>query len=241
MASKGQDPKVPQVQDEVIQTSARHDQPQQLSHDSSTAAEDTPTTPGSLIRSSENASPDFVDRICEDFCDYEVEDEAFSNDRVSPASSSGSSSPPSTEHLEFADKEAEELRSLFRRPLPPVPVTDSLATTRRPPSALPAFYFPTRTPPPRKMPSSNVPKPGPAKLSPKAGLEEWLAEAKQCHYLPEAVMKQLCEMVKECLMEGEYYNISTVPDLSLTFLSRVQYPTRLYPSHDLRRHSWSIL
>ncbi|PMD54598.1 calcineurin-like phosphoesterase [Hyaloscypha bicolor E] len=51
------------------------------------------------------------------------------------------------------------------------------------------------------MPNSSVPKPGPAKLSPKAGLEEWLAEAKQCHYLPEAVMKQLCEMVKECLME----------------------------------------
>jgi serine/threonine-protein phosphatase PP1-1 len=54
------------------------------------------------------------------------------------------------------------------------------------------------------MPTNpKVPKPGPAKLTPRAGLEEWLAEAKQCHYLPEAVMKQLCEMVKECLMEGE--------------------------------------
>jgi hypothetical protein len=55
---------------------------------------------------------------------------------------------------------------------------------------------------PRNMPAPNVPKPGPAKLSRNAGLEEWLEEAKQCHYLPEAVMKQLCEMVKECLMEG---------------------------------------
>lgn len=48
---------------------------------------------------------------------------------------------------------------------------------------------------------ANVPKPGPAKLPPGAGLDEWLEEAKQCHYLPEPVMKQLCEMVKEVLME----------------------------------------
>jgi len=47
----------------------------------------------------------------------------------------------------------------------------------------------------------NVPKPGPANLRPGAGLDEWLEEAKQCHYLPEHVMKQLCEMVKEVLME----------------------------------------
>ncbi|KAK0748510.1 Metallo-dependent phosphatase-like protein [Apiosordaria backusii] len=46
-----------------------------------------------------------------------------------------------------------------------------------------------------------APKPGPAKLRPGAGLDEWLEEAKQCHYLPEPVMKQLCEMVKEVLME----------------------------------------
>jgi serine/threonine-protein phosphatase PP1-1 len=48
---------------------------------------------------------------------------------------------------------------------------------------------------------ANVPKPGPANLRPGAGLDEWLDEAKQCHYLPEHVMKQLCEMVKEVLME----------------------------------------
>jgi serine/threonine-protein phosphatase PP1-1 len=46
-----------------------------------------------------------------------------------------------------------------------------------------------------------IPKPGPAKLSPNSGLDEWLEEAKQCHYLPERVMKELCEMVKEVLME----------------------------------------
>ncbi|KAL1883023.1 hypothetical protein VTK73DRAFT_98 [Phialemonium thermophilum] len=48
---------------------------------------------------------------------------------------------------------------------------------------------------------AGVPKPGPANLRPGAGLDEWLEEAKQCHYLPEPVMKQLCEMVKEVLME----------------------------------------
>ncbi|KAK4163015.1 Metallo-dependent phosphatase-like protein [Cladorrhinum sp. PSN259] len=48
---------------------------------------------------------------------------------------------------------------------------------------------------------STAPKPGPAKLSPNSDIDEWLEEAKQCHYLPEAVMKQLCERVKEVLME----------------------------------------
>ncbi|KKA29740.1 hypothetical protein TD95_003886 [Thielaviopsis punctulata] len=47
----------------------------------------------------------------------------------------------------------------------------------------------------------NVPKPGPANLSANSGLDEWLEEAKLCHYLPERVMKELCEMVKEILME----------------------------------------
>lgn len=54
----------------------------------------------------------------------------------------------------------------------------------------------------RQYAMANVPKPGPANLTPGAGLDEWLEEAKQCHYLPESVMKQLCEMVKEVLMEG---------------------------------------
>lgn len=50
--------------------------------------------------------------------------------------------------------------------------------------------------------SPNISKPGPAKLSNNAGLDEWLEESKKCHYLPEKAMKELCEMVKECLMEG---------------------------------------
>lgn len=49
--------------------------------------------------------------------------------------------------------------------------------------------------------ASSVPRPGPANLAPNAGLDEWLEEAKQCHYLPERAMKELCEKVKEILME----------------------------------------
>ncbi|RMJ07003.1 hypothetical protein BHE90_014855 [Fusarium euwallaceae] len=49
--------------------------------------------------------------------------------------------------------------------------------------------------------AASVPRPGPANLGPNAGLDEWLEEAKQCHYLPERAMKELCEKVKEILME----------------------------------------
>ncbi|KAF2791167.1 Metallo-dependent phosphatase [Melanomma pulvis-pyrius CBS 109.77] len=48
---------------------------------------------------------------------------------------------------------------------------------------------------------SDVPQPGPARLAKGAGPDEWLEQAKQCKYLPEADMKRLCEIVKECLME----------------------------------------
>jgi serine/threonine-protein phosphatase PP1-1 len=50
---------------------------------------------------------------------------------------------------------------------------------------------------------SDVPQPGPARLAKGAGPDEWLEQAKQCRYLPEADMKRLCEIVKECLMEGK--------------------------------------
>jgi serine/threonine-protein phosphatase PP1-1 len=50
---------------------------------------------------------------------------------------------------------------------------------------------------------ADVPQPGPARLSPGAGPDEWLEQAKQCKYLPENDMKRLCEIVKEYLMEGK--------------------------------------
>ena len=61
---------------------------------------------------------------------------------------------------------------------------------------------------------ASVPKPGPANLRPGAGLDEWLEEAKQCHYLPEPVMKQLCEIVKEVLMEGKAGHLPRLAQLS---------------------------
>ncbi|OJI96623.1 hypothetical protein ASPVEDRAFT_36022 [Aspergillus versicolor CBS 583.65] len=51
------------------------------------------------------------------------------------------------------------------------------------------------------MSDSGVPQPGPAKLKRNAGPDEWLEAAKNCKYLSEAHMKQLCEIVKEYMME----------------------------------------
>jgi hypothetical protein len=57
---------------------------------------------------------------------------------------------------------------------------------------------------------SDVPQPGPARLSKGAGPDEWLEAAKECKYLPEADMKRLCEIVKECLMEGTASSVSLI-------------------------------
>jgi hypothetical protein len=56
-----------------------------------------------------------------------------------------------------------------------------------------------------KMPESKIPQPGPAKLKRNAGPDEWLEAAKDCKYLSEPHMKQLCEIVKEYMMEGEWF------------------------------------
>jgi hypothetical protein len=148
----------------------------------------------------DHASPQIS--ILEDLDNYELDDEEYGDvDQCSTSSSSGSSSgsdSPTAKVVEYADDEPEEFPFRPGRSVSGIQVTNTYSVERSP---LPFFQFP---PPPPKMPNPKVPKPGPAKLSPRAGLEEWLAEAKQCHYLPEAVMKQLCEMVKECLMEGEY-------------------------------------
>ena len=54
----------------------------------------------------------------------------------------------------------------------------------------------------RAMTKEKVPKPGRAKLSPNSTPDEWLKCALNNQYLPEAIMKKLCEMCKELLMEG---------------------------------------
>ena len=52
------------------------------------------------------------------------------------------------------------------------------------------------------MSDKSVPQPGAARLKRSAGPDEWLEAAKSCKYLSEHHMKQLCEMVKEFMMEG---------------------------------------
>jgi len=87
---------------------------------------------------------------------------------------------------------------------------------------------------------AKVPKPGPAKLTARAGLDEWLEQAKQCKYLPESAMKQLCEMVKECLMEGKSSPRNFTSNL-LTKPSRKQHSTCQCTCNNMRRYSWPVL
>lgn len=54
------------------------------------------------------------------------------------------------------------------------------------------------------MADGKVPTPGPAKLSKNSSVDEWLQKALNNQYLPEQVMKKLCEICKEYLMEGHY-------------------------------------
>ena len=105
---------------------------------------------------------------------------------------------------------------------------------------------------------SDVPQPGPARLAKGAGPDEWLEQAKQCRYLPEADMKRLCEIVKECLMEGKSESWSCCLFTS-TFAPpphpglvaqvqrltsppfRVEHSTCFHACHGMRRYSWSVL
>ena len=65
-----------------------------------------------------------------------------------------------------------------------------------------------------------IPQPGPARISKGAGPDEWLEMAKQCKYLPESEMKRLCEIVKECLMEGKYGQVFSIYNGLIAFCGR---------------------
>lgn len=85
------------------------------------------------------------------------------------------------------------------------------------------------------MASRKVPQPGPAKLKRSAGPDEWLAAAKECKYLSEYHMKQLCEIVKEFMMEGRKTSSKQcAPLYSLIVPYRIEHPTSLNTCHDLR-------
>ena len=89
------------------------------------------------------------------------------------------------------------------------------------------------------MPPS-VPQPGPARLKRSAGPDEWLDAAKNCKYLSEHHMKQLCEIVKEFMMEGQ--KLCSVSGHSFAHSQcRIEHTTCLYTSYDMRRHPWPVL
>jgi len=75
------------------------------------------------------------------------------------------------------------------------------------------------------MTDSKVPQPGPAKLKRNAGPDEWLEAAKDCKYLSEAHMKQLCEIVKEYMMEGKLSPRDFSPeDINPVYQNRIFSP-----------------
>lgn len=83
------------------------------------------------------------------------------------------------------------------------PVLGHVYQSQRAPSTLSQYPKPgpaKMSEPERKK---KIPKPGPAKLSKNADIDEWLQCAFNNQYLPEQVMKKLCEICKEYLMEGE--------------------------------------
>lgn len=134
---------------------------------------------------------------------------------------------------EIGTARAVTITHITPRPLPELPPFSSrsllalpqLPDRRRPRGQSVRRERPSLAPPPSfKMPASNVPKPGPANLTKGSELPEWLEQAKRCRYLPEPVMKQLCEKVKECLMEGEFELGSLFGQPLLIYLRRVQYP-----------------
>lgn len=92
------------------------------------------------------------------------------------------------------------------------------------------------------MPDPKVPQPGPAKLTKGSGPDEWLKAALNNQHLPEAIMKKLCEMCKELLMEGRPPRKPPISQIQADFTYyRIQHSASFYPSNDLWRSAWSVL
>ncbi|KAL5318775.1 hypothetical protein ACEPPN_013841 [Leptodophora sp. 'Broadleaf-Isolate-01'] len=163
---------------------------------------------------------------------------------------------------EIGTARAVTITHITPRPLPELPPFSSrsllalpqLPDRRRPRGQSVRRERPSLAPPPSfKMPASNVPKPGPANLTKGSELPEWLEQAKRCRYLPEPVMKQLCEKVKECLMEesniqpvdtpvticgdihGQFYDLLELFRIAggMPGESNVQKPTTVISSDDI--------
>lgn len=92
-----------------------------------------------------------------------------------------------------------------------------------------------------RMSETEVPQPGPARLKPNAGPDQWLEAAKKCKYLSEPHMKQLCEIVKEYMMEGTLVPEGLRRRVLLMNPARVQYSAGVDARYDLWRYSWPVL
>lgn len=82
------------------------------------------------------------------------------------------------------------------------------------------------------MTDKTIPAPGPAKLKRNAGPDEWLEAAKNCKYLSEHHMKQLCDIVKEFMMEG-LCRISFFSFGRVAHFGRIEYTTGHFAGHDM--------
>ncbi|KAL3421557.1 Serine/threonine-protein phosphatase SIT4 [Phlyctema vagabunda] len=129
-----------------------------------------------------------ADATTVDQCDYEIELDSLIGDDFNITDST-------TRTTSSADRR-EPAQDEEQAP----PSAQPFCATRLPPLNRPLPPIPT-SPQPSTTMASNVPQPGPARLTARSSLDEWLVQAKQCKYLPENIMKQLCEIVKECLME----------------------------------------
>jgi hypothetical protein len=90
------------------------------------------------------------------------------------------------------------------------------------------------------MTDKTIPAPGPAKLKRNAGPDEWLEAAKNCKYLSEHHMKQLCDIVKEFMMEG-MCRIFVFFRIQVAHPCRIEYTTSLFTRHNMWRYTRTIL
>ena len=144
---------------------------------------------------------------------------------------------PSLVHTLLQQQQCQNVPRNWLRTSTSSPLSAALHTPRPPVlSLLPAL------PPLNMAPTVKVPQPGPARLPKGASVDAWLEAAKECKYLSEFHMKQLCEIVKEYMMEGTLYRRLTSVAADLTpFLCRIKHPACLYPCHNMWRYPRPVL
>jgi len=128
---------------------------------------------------------------------------------VPSTSDSAGADVPDVTYFERTAEQHAEYRALITNQIAQFERGNSTAPQSRPQIFATQHTSPNLTyVPSRKMPDKKIPQPGPAKLTAHSGPDEWLQCALRNQHLPEHVMKRLCEMCKELLMEGNFTLIS---------------------------------